>query len=230
MDALEDFIEFWVGKRQPEYGVREARTLAIPQPLQRLHAFAGCWPHPKYWRLFSCQDHLIDVGYLKEQICEGSEKLIFLSENQGVWSCATERQGQDPPVWMLDKVFGEGWEIIHSSLSKFLVTYCLQELTVSSKYRFSRKIVAFLLHQGLESQPLWLNRKYVKREPRFYLLDSYILIMNDFWYVTNNEAIAEKYSDFIEEVDEYTAASEDVLDQDPIFVSKEYGDYFENSN
>ena len=46
MDALCEFIEFWLGPRQQSYGepARALRARSLPMPLERLYEFAGRWP------------------------------------------------------------------------------------------------------------------------------------------------------------------------------------------
>src|SRR5438552_19191174 len=93
MDALCEFIEFWLGPRQASYG-ESPQALAehpLPMPLKRLYGFAGRWPSWDYEGpiryavpAFSHQDSLAALHDLKY---EGDGKVNFLSENQAVWDC-----------------------------------------------------------------------------------------------------------------------------------------------
>lgn len=70
MDALCEFIEFWLGPRQASCG-EPAESLAahaLPMPLHRLYEFAGRWPR---WdgRRFGCRE-LRDKGLLNRQELE----------------------------------------------------------------------------------------------------------------------------------------------------------------
>lgn len=83
LDALERFIEFWVGKRQPHYGESEdaLAKVQLPRPLQRLYRFAGRWlpegfsnhPQPPT-HMFCVQDELSELAELKTS---SDGKLIF---------------------------------------------------------------------------------------------------------------------------------------------------------
>ncbi|HEX4609513.1 MAG TPA: hypothetical protein VH092_15045, partial [Urbifossiella sp.] len=46
MDALCEFIEFWLGPRLPAYGepAEIVKAHPLPMPLRRLYEFAGRWP------------------------------------------------------------------------------------------------------------------------------------------------------------------------------------------
>lgn len=143
MDALCDFIEFWIGPRQPTFGesVSALAKYALPMPLNRLYEFAGRWPNRDHHRpycvpAFSYQDNLVALEKLKR---EADDKVVFLYENQAVWSCRTLTEGDDPPVWCYGDQMDEdgqwfnGERLICDSLSRFLATFVLQEITFGSR-------------------------------------------------------------------------------------------------
>ena len=144
MGALCQLIEFWLGPRKPEYGepVEELAKVALPMPLKRLYEFAGRWPSLKGWQstawavpVFCEQDHLLAVANL--EINEHG-RLVFLHENQCVWKCLTLPLGDDPPVWCVGDQLNEdgksftGEKIISESLSCFMVSYVLNEISIGA--------------------------------------------------------------------------------------------------
>ena len=142
MDELERFLSFWLGPRKPEYGEPDAALASrpLPYPLRRLYQFAGRWPsrhdvHRRYnANLFCVQDALRDFSRL--QLTDDG-KLVFIDENQGVWTNATLPDGDDPPVWVEDvlKQYGtDRWGLVTDSLSRFLVSFCLQEALLGSAF------------------------------------------------------------------------------------------------
>ena len=64
-------------------------------------------------------------------------RLVFVWENQGVWVAATERAGDDPPVWITEECSHretqQVWRRLDKSLSHFLVSFVLQELMFGSE-------------------------------------------------------------------------------------------------
>lgn len=190
MDALCEFIAFWLGERQPDYG-ESAESLAkhpLPMPLKRLYEFAGRWPH---WDrqgssnyvvpIFSHQDNLAALGTLKY---EADGKVVFLHENQDVWDCRTLASGGDPPVWCFGDHMdeGENWfrgeKLACNSLSHFLITFVLQELTLGARF--------ILLHdEGLSTRfgaerksavPVWTGGRYVHESIQNYYLWRDVLV------------------------------------------------------
>jgi hypothetical protein len=174
MDALCAFIEFWLGPRQPSYG-ESAQALSecpLPMPLRRLYDFAGRWPHRAYQReivyeipAFSHQDCLATFHRLSRD--EGG-KLVFLQENQRVWNCRTLPDGDDPPVSchgdLIDLRGGyySGEKLVCESLSRFLATFVLREITFGSRL--------CLVDEGLSARfaserdaavPIWIDGPYV---------------------------------------------------------------------
>ena len=191
------FVETWAGPSKPEYGISPDKIdPRIPAPLRELYAFAGNWPNPRV-------NNPYDIGLFQEQDCLISYeklkingyRLHFVYENQSNWSCEVELDQDDPPVYCdIAEAFGEGegFEIVCDSLSHFLVTFCLQELTLSSKYmgNFDCTSIDELSHIAIK--PIWLNGHYVYNEPShdYWLVNGKILIMclhgEDFWFACQN--------------------------------------------
>src|SRR5262245_29040317 len=101
MAELERFLEFWYGPRQPAFGHPDAvrSSKSVPEPLRRLHAFGGRWPHPKHDyipSIISGPSHLMEWALLEPRT---DGKLPFMGEYQGDWQILTSAVGDDPPVW-----------------------------------------------------------------------------------------------------------------------------------
>ena len=192
IDELERFIVFWLGPRQEEYGepTESLSKLRLPEPLRRLYAFAGRWPSvtgrdemcEKYgWvSIFSTQDMLLRPSRL-EWTDDG--KVVFIVENQGVWSLATRTAGDDAPVWIDAEDVGiekcDEWPKANDSLASLLTTFCLQELTFGARFGVWDTELTRLFRSGLPNiTPLWLNGTYVWPECNysFYLMDDDVLV------------------------------------------------------
>src|SRR5436190_21159790 len=203
MDELEKFIVFWLGPRRPEYGEPESalETFPLPYPLRRLYAFAGRWP-PLHKRLeepnvFSVQDSLRSFSDLYET--ERAE-LVFLDENQGVWWCTTLPDGNDPPVWVEGDLGPSGAverKLVAESLSRFLVTFCLQELLFGSKLVIIDEYLGRLFESaGQSAVSLWSNGPYVYSGHNdnyydFYLFNDTVLVYrcgDSIFFGANSEA------------------------------------------
>ncbi len=174
IDALCDFIEFWLGPRNEEYGelAKEVETCSLPMPLRNLYQFAGRWPgfdkrRESKWGVgaFSCQDSLRPLHCLE---MDERRRITFIDENQGCWTCLTLADGDDPPVWCKGDVGfangepNQGQKLVCDSLSRFLVTFVLQEITLGSR--------CCLSDEGLSEQfeatkdratKLWQNGPYI---------------------------------------------------------------------
>jgi hypothetical protein len=174
MDALCTFVEFWLGPRQPSYG-ESTQALSehpLPMPLERLYQFAGRWPHREspgeieyHVPAFSHQDHLAALHTLSH---DEDGKLVFLHENQGVWDCRTLPEGEDPPVWcdgdLIDERGGyfSGEKLICESLSRFLTTFVLQELTFGSRLHLvDEGLSARFASERDSAVPIWTDGPYV---------------------------------------------------------------------
>src|SRR5262249_52671213 len=116
----------------------------VPPPLRSIYELAGNWPiphteqcRPPRWvpGLFGTQDLLLPL----DQLAANGSRFTFIHENQGVWSCETLVNEEDPPVFSdASAVDGsdEGMREVCPSLSHFLTTFCLHELTFGSQNLF----------------------------------------------------------------------------------------------
>lgn len=203
INQLKAFIEKWAGPRLAEYGLSEDEIPEdLPKPLKEIYLFAGNWPHPrdnddkcfqsgKQPRIFQEQDCLLGVNNLERK----NGMITFLHENQGNWSCEVEENNDKSAVYSNSTALYERSdkesEIICDSIEHFLITFCLQELT------FSSKIVGTIEEQSVQDivcqvvEPLWLNGYYVQNEPTHsFCICKDILIMDvygDFWCACNDE-------------------------------------------
>jgi len=152
--GLEAIIEFWHGKRYPEYGISDdiLRTFSLPLPLRKLYAFAGQWTLGGDFNstnIFDMQDTLLPV----EKIERFDNKIVFLHECQWVWQAITECDGEDPPVWIIETLGGrsfqkqEEWVLITKKLSRFLVTFTLQALMQSCQHILGGQKIAEYFQQ-----------------------------------------------------------------------------------
>lgn len=183
MTVLERFTRWWfAAPDEDDTGVSPERLelVDIPTPLKRLYSFAGEWPGGTWESIFSHQDHLAPFECLQEK----DGKLIFAWENQGVWVLATDRTGEDPPVYLA--VDDGPFQLFTNSLSQFLVTFCLHESVFGAA---SLSAVDDLRSTNTAHNkipiPLWLDAPYpwALEEPSvvsFYLVDGCVLQM-DSW-------------------------------------------------
>jgi hypothetical protein len=171
MERLCAFIEFWLGPRRPEYGEDPAALASaeLPEPLRILLAFAGRWPGrggtaPGCVAAISTQDSLLSLDRM-ELTADG--KLLFLTENQGVWRCLTSPVGDDPSVWCVGDAFYsedeslDGVGLVCQSLSRFLVTFTLQELMFGSTKCIVDERIDELYRASGGGIPLWLDGRFV---------------------------------------------------------------------
>ncbi|MFO0891085.1 MAG: hypothetical protein U0790_18315 [Isosphaeraceae bacterium] len=205
-DALCEFIEFWLGPRRPSYG-EPAETLCdrrLPMPLRRLYEFAGRWPH---WKAsdsanyaipaFSHQDRLVPLHRLTY---DEVGKLVFLVENQGVWDCRTLPEGDDPPVWCNGDQFVEdgecfqGERLVSDSLSRFLTTFVIQELTFGSRHCLCDEgLSARFTEEKDAAIPVWTQGPYVYGKTASFYLWGNVLVADpsgkgELWLSVNHEA------------------------------------------
>lgn len=202
MEALFELMEHWLGPRDPSYG-EPAPTLdaiPLPGPLRRLYEFAGRWPDrarredsPYVVRALAFQDYLISIPHLRRR----GDRVGFVLECQECWTCFTLAAGDDPPVWCLGDQWDEkgapfrGEKLVSSSLSSFLVDFCLRELTFGSQTvrRLDEKGTA--QERFGSAQPLWVDGEYVSgQKDSFYLLDDILIAQLDgtWWLGTNSDA------------------------------------------
>lgn len=195
IQSLKLFIEKWVGKWLPKYGMLENEVPDfLPQPLREIYLYAGKWPNPRLdagLYLFQGQDILMDVENLERK----NGRVFFLMENQSNWTCEVEEYNNESPIYCdAAEIWDEnasGHEIVCKSLSHFLVTFCLQELVLSSNYVGTVDNNIKIQEIIKSSEPLWLNGIYVSKEPThsFYIYDNRLIIMdyNGLWYACNDE-------------------------------------------
>ena len=198
LDSLELFLRRWLGDPMPWYGIAEKKLaeVRLPRPLRRLYAIAGEWPGDNPFRsLFAYQDRLVPFELLAVE--EG--KLVFLWENQGVWSCGTEAEGEDPPVWV--RFDEEPWRPLGTTLAPFLVTACLHEILLGARFTgAAADLIDRMRAAGKQVSPLWLDGPYVGfgeeplRRLSFHLVDGQALLMDD-WCGTNSEAFPDEFPD-----------------------------------
>lgn len=170
MQALGEFLEFWLGPRKEAYGVSAAQLdrHSLPAPLRWLHEFAGRWPALKdgadsggKGRILGCRDRLRPLNKIT---LSASGKLEFLDENQECWVCRTLSDGADPPAWCEGDLydakqnFVEGETLVCDSLSKFLVTFTLQEVTLGSRFILEDDSLKKKFKSAKHGKvPLWLK-------------------------------------------------------------------------
>ena len=201
MDALCAFIAFWLGPRQPSYG-ESAQALSerpLPMPLKRLYEFAGRWtsetnPGPIAYVVpaLSHQDNLMAFDRLKTK---EDGKIEFLSENQGNWNCRTLAEGDDPPVWCYGCHMDEegkwykGEKLVCESLSRFLVTFVLQEIAFGSRLCLcDERLDARFESERDRSIPVWTDGPYVDQDDLRYYLWGDVLVAErgDYFFAANN--------------------------------------------
>lgn len=182
IDSLISFVEVWHGLRS-WYGV-DAEKLAespVPMPLSRLYATLGNMPGEEdrpfaFWH----QDRLLPFEWLETK----GDRLQFAVENQGCWRAYTALTGRDPEVWL---AFEEDEpEVRHPSLANFLVTLCLQEITLSSDVLYAGDgLIGRLKSCKFRVTPLWMHGLYPSsdklRKVKVHLIEGKALIFDNHW-------------------------------------------------
>jgi hypothetical protein len=214
MASLEHFLERYLGPRLPEFGASEndLDSIEMPGPLQRFFKFAGRWPghNPRtpYANRFCMQDMLCAIRKNEHaptpQLMDNL--LVFVWENQGVWVAATERAGDDPPVWISENCSHRNevkeWKQLENPLSHFLVSFVLQELMFGSEIvGVAPGALAIFKQAGVTIEPVWMNGEYVWDidRPSYFLADESFLLRRapneadgDEWYGCNTSTGAER--------------------------------------
>ncbi|HSI33480.1 MAG TPA: hypothetical protein VK986_07810 [Tepidisphaeraceae bacterium] len=202
--GLERFIESYLGPRRPEYGATEADvgSVAMPAPLQRFFRFAGRWPGHNpltpYVNRFCIQDTLAGIvgKAYAPALREMDGRVVFVWENQGVWVAATERAGDDPPVWISEdcshREARQVWRQLDNPLSHFLVSFALQELLHGSHVVAVAPAALEVFQQaGMPVVPAWIRGEYAWDidRPSYYLAGGRFLVRRaldedngDDWY------------------------------------------------
>src|SRR5688500_2141695 len=157
IDSLIAFVEVTHGIRR-WYGIAAEKigSVSLPRPLAQLYGSLGNMPGFEsrpfpFWQ----QDRLLPFELLSVE----NGRLLFAVENQGCWRAYTEQSGDDPPVWF---TIEEGQpEIEHPSLANFLVTLCLQELTLARPILYAGEgFIEKLEAAGHRVNPLWLEGQF----------------------------------------------------------------------
>ena len=180
---LISFVKSWVGDINSTHRIPKSQIpRSIPTPLREIYHQFGGYP-PKKGRkpeakygvpLFSTQDYLIPLDRLR--ISNG--QIAFIAENQGVFSCTTVPNETDPPVWV-DWPDESVYQICELRLSKFLTTFCLQEVALSSPLLATIDTPVGNVRDALTRRPkvLWRS-KYIDDEVdyAFHICDGRLLL------------------------------------------------------
>jgi hypothetical protein len=210
MAGLEQFLQRYLGPRQPVFGTPEdeLRLIEMPAPLLRFFRFAGRWPghNPRtpYANRFCMQDTLCAIRqneYAPTFQLMGN-LLVFVWENQGVWVAATKQAGADPPVWISENWFlnEPDWRQLERPLSHFLVSFVLQEVMFGSEIlAVAPGALTRFEEAGIKSEPVWINGEYARDIDRpSYFLAGEVLVRRapdeadgDDWYGGNTAKATE---------------------------------------
>ena len=165
MQALDRFLSVYFNDDRVEYkpDLDKIAGWNIPQSLKDIYSFIGKFQGQSGF-LCSNQDSLI----INPGDSSFGGKLYIVAEHSGCWTCCTEFEGEDPPVWTEDygwKDDSPKWKLVHKSLSQFLVAFCLEEAIMASKYRSkiggfysnisSEKIITAINNKGYDVFLLW---------------------------------------------------------------------------
>jgi hypothetical protein len=204
MAGLEQFLERYLGPRQPAFGALDAEVLSIemPAPLQRFFRFAGRWPasNPRglFTNRFCTQDSL--SGFVATNYTPAlplmDNRLAFVWENQAVWVAVTEPAGVDPPVWISEnsshREAQKLWRQLENPLSHFLVSFVLQELMFGSELvAVAPGALEKFEAAGLLVEPVWMRGEYAWDidRPSYFLVGNRFLVRRapdegngDDWY------------------------------------------------
>lgn len=130
------------------------------------------------------------------------DRLVFVWENQGVWVAATERAGDDPPVWITEECSHrhtkQVWRQLEKPLSHFLVSFVLQELVFCSELvAVAPGALEKFKGARLPIEPVWIRGEYasVIDRPSYYLVGERLLVRRapneangEDWYGCNDGA------------------------------------------
>ena len=154
--------------------------------------------------LFGPQDQLLPL----DQLVVNGDRFTFIHENQGVWSCETQINEADPPVFSDASAFDgsdEGMREVCPSLSHFLTTFCLHELVFGSKNLYcvdtEPESPGELVNGAVER--LWIDGMYAYKGAKysFFLCGGDLMIMStgmwspgNYWIASNNDECSELLS------------------------------------
>jgi hypothetical protein len=153
----------------------------LPIALRELYAIKDYYDSIKPNNsLFRHQDHLV----LAPELSDRDDSFDFLTENQSCWTCATIADHVDPPVYIhsAESIDIEGRKLISDSLSRFLATYALQELTFELDFKItslggSKEILGL----NVKAEELWMNQRYTwgdNNRYNFWLIDENCILMD----------------------------------------------------
>ena len=108
------------------------------------------------------------LGCILQNRRQREQNFISLGKPGQKWDCRTLSEGDDPPVWCHgfqtdnsgDPFSGE--KLVCESLSRFLTTFVLQELTFGSKfYLIDEKLSALMESEREAVVPLWTEPTFM---------------------------------------------------------------------
>ncbi len=162
----------------------------LPEGLTKIHREFGRLCGVEHPNSFGTQDTLAHVSQLQQ--IDGM--VSFCWESQAVWSARCPINQKDPPVYLNNDNYHNGWNveedfgIVCESLNHFLITFCLREAVFGSRNIASVDNADNILETIVEKekfQPLWLSGKYVYNSDSlsdFYISeDRDILICSHGW-------------------------------------------------
>jgi hypothetical protein len=145
LSLLKMLAEHFHGPINPSDGIgeEELNQWSLPKPLRWWFQLAG-----RRSEILSHQNHLLCPDKEKPEylrVAEG-ERLLFYSENQGVYHWSTACEGNDPPVWGRFNEQGEPWTEEGMPLSAFLIGICIFEAIMQAPHGAS---VSWIDQEGL---------------------------------------------------------------------------------
>jgi len=194
LDDLKSFILDWFGKYDKTNGVPEAEIPPnLPRALRELYKFAGRWKdgsdghQENSPEIFQHQDCLYSI----EQLIFDGDRITFLEENQGNWTCQVESRNDDSPVYcdeyLLRGDYTEEHVIVSRSLYHFLKSFCLQEIVFGCKHLYAIDEATDNIKRlfGASIEEIWIGGHYIAGEPThsFYRCGDALMMeyFGDYW-------------------------------------------------
>jgi hypothetical protein len=176
-DDLRRLFSAFLGTKS---NVGQSYNAGIPKGLRELYQIHESYSVLKPENtLFNKQDRLLLPSEIK-----GDQFFDFLTENQSCWKCETERDQENPPVYIHDAESIDiiGRKIINNSLNEFLTTYALLELTFELNFSINEHFnLNDILSSSLKTEELWMNKSYTWGDGNrysFWLVEDSCLIMD----------------------------------------------------
>jgi hypothetical protein len=119
---------------------------------------------------FGHQDHLVPPAQLQAD----DDKVVFLTENQGVFRCAASLAPGNPEVWL--SMNAEEWTAMPVALGPFLITFGMRELVFGSKY-WASLLQMPTAWSETKSGLIWGNTPYVWEDCSFHLFDEMLVML-----------------------------------------------------